>query len=98
MKINQFEIQRIEEDESMLVIGIPLKTKRYNPYEKKETGEMDNVVGVYQEENENGLCFMIDMEYKGKDDQWTDYFLRTDCEFEKFKKLCKELKIKYIII
>lgn len=76
-----------------LIITVPLKTKRHNPYLDKETGEMDNVIGLYEDEYNNGLCYRIDMRYEGKEDQFTDYFYKLNGTKEEFKEMIKELKI-----
>lgn len=76
-----------------LIITVPLKTKRYNPYLDKMTGEMDNVIGLYEDEYNNGLCYRLDMQYKGKEDQWTDYFYKLNGTKEEFKEMIKELGI-----
>jgi hypothetical protein len=36
------------------------------------------------------------MGYKGKDDQFTDYFLRTDMGIKDFEKLVKELELSIV--
>lgn len=43
--------QEIHKDNESLIIklSVPLKTRRYNPYEEKENDYMDNIVG--------NLCF-----------------------------------------
>lgn len=76
-----------------LIITIPLKTKRYNPFLDKETGKMDNIIGLYEDEYNNGLCYRLDMQYKGKEDQWTDYFYKLNGTKEEFKEMIKELGI-----
>lgn len=88
---NMAKVYKVEEGN--LVITIPLKTKRWNPYEDEPIGEMDNIIGVYHSEYDNGLCYRIDMDYKGKDDQWTDFFYKSDVSLEEFQEMCKELKI-----
>lgn len=89
-----------------LVIEIPLKTKRYNPYLDKEIGEMDNVVGLiirtyaYSKDSlpeeidtKMGFAYNIDMLYKGKMDQETDFFYVYDEDEKDFVKLCRRLKL-----
>ena len=76
-----------------LIIEVPLKTKRYNPWDDEYKAEMDNIIGVVTSDLDKGLCFRIDMEYKGKDDQWTDFFYKSDTDNDEFIKLCEELDI-----
>jgi len=78
-----------------LVITIPLKKRRTNPYDD-DGEEMDNIIGLYEDENDNGLTFRIDMAYKGKDDQYTDYFFKLDGDKEEFIAMCKELGIGWV--
>jgi hypothetical protein len=45
-----------------------------------------------------GFCYRIDMDYKGKDDQWTDYFFKWFGNRNEFGKLCKQLAIDVVEI
>jgi hypothetical protein len=76
-----------------LIITIPLKQRRYNPWMDEHVGEMDNIIGLYEDEYTNGLCYRIDMDYKGKPDQWSDYFFKLDGTEDEFNEMCKELGI-----
>ncbi|MFA7301807.1 MAG: hypothetical protein WC069_05875 [Candidatus Shapirobacteria bacterium] len=80
-----------------LIITIPLKTNRANPYDDEYRPEMDNVIGLYEGPYENGLCYRIDMDYKGKPDQWTDYFFKLDGSKEEFDEMCKYLGVDSVI-
>jgi len=80
-----------------LIITIPLKTHRSNPYmDDSYCPEMDNIIGLYEGEYNNGLAYRIDMEYKGKDDQYSDYFFKLNGSKEEFDKMIKELGIDVI--
>ena len=76
----------IKKDE--LVIRVPLKQQRSNPYDDFEfTGE--NIIGIIEPQAkcnipEFGLAYRIDMLYKGKADQWTDIFYHWHNELEDF--------------
>lgn len=81
-----------------LVITIPLKQRRINVYEEMATGdgdvgEMDAIIGLYEDELNNGLCHRIDMDYSGKPDQYTDYFYKLDGTKEEFQEMVEELGI-----
>lgn len=76
-----------------VVITVPLKTRRYDPYGDRYLDEMDNIIGLWYGPHNNGLAYRIDMSYKGKDDQWTDMFFKLDGDKEDFEKMCKELCI-----
>ena len=80
-----------------LVIEISWFQKRCNPYDDSEWMG-DNIIAlIIQQKNcnwsEMGFAYRIDMSYKGKDDQWTDFFYKYNGEQKEFEKLCKELKI-----
>ncbi len=76
-----------------LIITIPTKTIRQNPYDEDEKGEMDNIVGLYENEFNNGLAYRIDMAYKGKADQTSDYFFKLNGSKEEFEAMIKALNI-----
>lgn len=79
-----------------LIIKIPLKTERSNPYDEDYSALMNNLIGFEKFSGECGFSHLIDMEYKGKDDQWTDIMYYFDGDKDEFEKLCKELKIDII--
>lgn len=76
-----------------LIITIPFKRQRNNPYDPEYKEEMNNIAGLYEDEFNNGLVYLIDMDYTGKPDQHTDYFYKTECSKEEFDKMIEELKI-----
>ena len=76
-----------------LIITVPLKTTRSNPYDPDLFCEMDNIVGLIEGENDMGFCYRIDMDYKGKDDQWKEYFYKYLGDRKSFEKLCKKLGV-----
>ena len=83
-----------------LIIEIPLKARRFNPYEEMATGngnavEMDNICGII-ERGRCGFAYFIDMSYKSDSDQTTDLFYEFYGPEENFAKLCNELNIDYI--
>lgn len=90
-----------------LIFKVPLQTTRYDPFQDKEYGSMDNVAACIEHTNSKdngndfdlrmGFCYVIDMAYKGKDDQYTDLFFEVDWMTEKqFRKLVEELKLSLI--
>ena len=88
-----------EKDE--LVVRIPLKARRFNPYnemagENPDTGEMDNIVGVIENQKgykETGFMYLIDRHYKGKDDDLGDWVVKCNLDPSEFEMLCKKLGI-----
>ena len=92
------KVYSIEGDK--IVIRVPRFSFRYL-IDEEEGGEpvvMDNVVAVYYDEYENGLCYRIDMDYKGKPDQWSDFFFKLDGTKEEFENMVNDLKIEAVYI
>lgn len=90
---------KITKDAENLIITVPLKCKRSNPWDDTYSAEMDNIVGLVEEEyNDWGFAYLIDMEYKGKADQTSDWFCKYPGSLEEFIALCKELNIGIINI
>lgn len=88
-----------------LIITIPLKKRRYNPYKEMagnsgDVGEMDNLIGVIDKKDdwEIGFAYRIDRSYKGKDDDISSIFLHYLEGEEEFKKLCKEIGIDFVML
>ena len=88
--------EKIHKTKIHLVIEIPLITQRSNPWDESYHPDMPNIIGLIEGENDMGFCYRIDMEYKDKGDQWTDYFYKFFGSPEEFRKLCKKLKIDWI--
>lgn len=94
-------MNKIYTKEKNLVIEIPLIANRSNPWDEKYNEEMNNIVAVIEPDKYSnipkmGFCYNIDMDYKDKPDQHTDFFYLYNGEEYDFKKLCKELKIELI--
>ena len=90
--------EEIKKDGENLVITIPLVTTRYNPYMDNGDGSykgepMENIIALVESELDMGFCYRIDMSYKGKNDQWTDYFYKYHGPRSEFEKLCHEMNI-----
>lgn len=83
---------KIYKKRNKLIIEIPLKTKRNNVYNEDLDEEMYNIVGMI-EDNKCGFCYAIDRSYKGKDDDYTDFFYEYMGEEKDFIKLCYKLGI-----
>ena len=79
-------IYKIKDDK--LVLEIPLKTQRFNPYDDREQGTMPNVVGIINEDRFCGFGYWIDMSYKGKPDQNTDIMFHWTGGQDEFEKFC----------
>lgn len=70
---------------------------RSNPYDDEVHDRMDAIIGLYENEWDNGLCYRIDMDYKGKPDQWSDFFFKLNGTKEEFIAMCNELDIDFVI-
>jgi hypothetical protein len=75
---------KIKQTEKEISFTFPRYQKRINPYDEK---------GDYGEYDEMGFAGTIDMDYKGKPDQISDFVVMWDGEEEEFRKRCKELQI-----
>jgi len=78
-----------------LVIEIPLQEENYNPWTGKSEGKVDNIIGII-DGKEMGFCYLINMDYKGKADQHSDFFFKFMGLREQFENLCGELGINCI--
>ncbi len=90
---------KIYKKKDKIIIEIPLRSERHNPYSEETAPivEMDNIAGWIGKDlygnKEMGFVQLIDMSYKGKDDQWTALFYHYHGYEEEFEKLCKEIGI-----
>lgn len=86
--------QEIRKNNKNLTIklSVPLKTRRYNPYDESENDEMDNVVGVVAGD-EIGFAYWLDRRYKGKGDDVSAPFYLYQGSLDDFRNLCKDLNI-----
>ena len=86
-------MNKIYKKNDKLIIEIPFKIKRCNVWDEEDFNEdMDHIVGVIAGD-ELGFAYFIDMAYKGKGDQITDFFYSYHGEEKAFVKLCKKLDI-----
>ena len=79
-------IYKIKDDK--LVLEIPLKKTRFNPYDEREQGTMPNVVGIINEDGFCGFGYWIDMSYAGKPDQNTDILYHWTGGTQEFEDFC----------
>lgn len=84
-----------------LIIEIPLKEKRWNPYDAMANDnydggeEMDSIVGVITND-EIGFAHWLDRDYKGKEDDISTLFYQFYGDEKDFIALCKKLEIQCI--
>jgi len=88
-------MEKISVKNNNLVIEIPLKVKRFCPYEGKNIGDMDNICGLI-DKKECGFAYFVDRYYKGKSDDVSIIFYQYYNGKNDFKKLCKKLGIKVV--
>jgi len=86
-------MKNIKIDGENLIITIPRFTTRSNLYNEDYHPKMDNFIGVWEDENENGLAWLIDMDYAGKPDQISDYFYKLNGDKEEFEAMVELLGI-----
>lgn len=97
LKKSNYMKQEIRKNNKNLIIklSVPLKARRYNPYNKSNGDEMDNIVGVIAGD-EIGFAYRIDRKYKGKGDDVSDLFYLYQGDYEEFEKVCKKIGIKVV--
>lgn len=93
MVIESQNKEKVYGTKTHLVIEIPLVSQRSNPWDEEWSAPMPNIIGLIKDEYQMGFCYRIDMAYKEKADQWTDYFYEFHGDQKEFVKLCKSLKI-----
>lgn len=87
---------KITVEDGYLVIRVPMKTARLNPYDDHEE-EMDAVVGVIAG-NELGFANWIDRSYKGKgDDVSVNFYNEWSRDKKEFTALCMKLGIEVYV-
>ena len=95
---NKYMENKIYRKKDKIIIEIPFYNERSNPYDQSFHEQMNNIVGLICPEKgcsepEMGFSKNIDMSYKGKPDQETDFFYKYWGKKEDFIKLCKDLEI-----
>ncbi len=88
----------IIKERNNIVIKIPFWVKRRNPYTpEKDVGKHKALIGLITEDksgnDEMGFAYVIDMDYKNKDDQFSDIIIHWFGEEKEFEKICKQLEI-----
>ena len=82
---------KITKQEDNLIVEIPLKQPISNPYEDRDLGECDNLVGIIAGD-EFTISQLIDMDYKDKPPQEGMPILHFTTE-EQLRDVCKEFDI-----
>ncbi len=96
----------IKFNDEEITFTFPRNGKRYNPYdEDNDYGLYPYFTGLIVRHNKNGsdwdemgFAGTIDMTYKGKGDQFSDFIVMWDGDEDSFKDKCKELEIDIAIM
>ena len=96
MKISK---DKITKEGDNLIISIPLKQRRWNPYQDMATGdgdvgEMNNLIGVVCGDD-MGFAQLIDMDYKGKSDQIGAFVFMWFGEEKELEEMCDKFGIDF---
>ena len=96
----------IKRKKDKIIFEFPFWTNRFNPYmidddgNPEDVGRHETLIGVISYDKcgntRTGFCNVIDMDYKDKTDQWSDYIIITSHSIKDFIEVCKKLKIKYV--
>jgi len=90
---------QITKNKKELIIKIPLTQKRFSSFNDSEW-EGENIIGII--DKDCSLSYRINMDYKGKEDQFTvpfliykygDSFGVNEDDKKEFRELCKNLDI-----
>lgn len=88
---------KVYKKDKKIIFEIPCDSPRYDPYAEKEYGSHPTLVGLISLDElgskEFGWANVIDMNYKGKPDQFTDYLIKWWGSEEEFVKICKEIGV-----
>lgn len=89
---------KITKEASEIVVRIPFTSKRSNPWDDTINSPMNTLCGfiVHHKSNgsdytEMGLAYLIDMDYKGKEDQVGDFAVMWHGEEDEFRKMCQDV-------
>jgi len=92
---------KIYKKKDKIIFEIDYWTPRHNPYmEGENVGSHPTLIGLLCKDkfgnDEMGFAKVIDMDYKGKSDQFTDIMIHYWGDEKEFKKICEDLKIGWI--
>lgn len=107
---------KIYNKDNKIIVEFPYQTERFNPYIDGPVGLMNTLTGLIthtsvpysdMEQLQMGWGYTIDMSYKGKDDQVSDFviiYTETTCpsddsanqEIKEFRKLNRKLGLSIV--
>src|SRR3989338_8119072 len=83
-----------------IIFEVPSESCRYDPYSEKEYGSHQTLVGLVSlDESANkeyGWAEVIDMGYKDKPDQFTDYVIKWYGGEEEFLQICEDIEVNIV--
>lgn len=88
---------KVYKQKDKIIFEFPAEQPRYNPYMGDDpVGTHPTFTGIIvpqknSTELEIGFACVIDMDYKGKEDQWSDIQVHWDGDKDSFIKKCEEL-------
>ncbi|MEK9179133.1 MAG: hypothetical protein AAB893_01560 [Patescibacteria group bacterium] len=88
---------KIYKKDKRIIFEVSSESARFDPYSEKEYGSHPTLVGLIaigeSGNRELGWAEVIDMAYKDKPDQFTDYLVKWWGSEEEFRKICREIEV-----
>ncbi len=88
---------KVYKKDNKIIFEIPCESPRYDPYSEKEYGLHPALVGLISLDEfgnrELGWANVIDMGYKDKHDQFTDYLIKWHGGEEEFLQICESIGV-----
>jgi len=89
---------KVIKEKDKIIFEIPYWTDIYDKQDDKPVGKHKTLAGIIEKDSfgevKMGFADVIDMSYKGKENQYSDIMIHWHgCGEEDFEKLCKKLKL-----
>ena len=90
---------RVFKKNNKIYFEVPAFEQRYNPYSDDYFGSYPTLTAIIdREENKMGWAWTIDMDYKGKTDQFSNIVREWPGSKEEFIKINKDLSLAVVTI
>lgn len=91
---------KVYKQDGKIIFEFPEELPRSNPWTEGDVGSFPYFTGIIVPQKncsdpEMGFAGTIDMDYKGKPDQWSDIIVHWHGEKEDFIKKCEELGVEH---